>query len=227
MHRAVIAAALLAAACTDLAREPWFDPRDAAPATDAAPDDAALVSDAGCAIQGNLIGRAIPIDLLPAGDAGAVVSAVVFNSNTVVAMKPEYLRVEIYTVGRPDDLRGVVVPLGAGNNAEWSTCTHCMLVYRHCSRAGELCDPNPYFPRAGRAVVVEGAGVDGGPFEVDLTRVLLRPVTFDGTRVTPVASDECILFEPIVVAGPLATPSACQEQECAIAATADTRHVTP
>jgi hypothetical protein len=99
--------------------------------------------------------------------------------------------------GDASRLTGPTVDLGRGDNANFETCTHCVLVYLDCTTTnGQIaaCASGPYFARAGTARFDFVPRADGDRFQGELTDVELEPVTIDDAtaRSRPVPGGDCV-----------------------------------
>jgi hypothetical protein len=208
------------------ARPAW----DAGPPPDAATADGAAAGGgyAGpCLVYGDGISRGMmPMSLRPAPRGEAVAIRTLFRF--AISEVDEINRIELFTVGLPAELRGAVTDLGAGANADLSTCVHCMLVYRQCAFDGYDCALGPYFPRSGRAVTAQVADGAGAANSMQLANVeLVRVAVADDGSTTAVSGDEdCIHFEAMTISNTVTTaPAACDEgYHCQLAASAGQRH---
>jgi hypothetical protein len=215
----------LASGCADIP-----DP-GARPAWDAgAPPDAAL-GDGGyagpCRVYGAGISRGVmPTSLRAAARGDGVAIQTLFRF--AIPEVDEINRIELFTVGVPGELRGAVTDLGAGINAELSTCVHCVLVYRQCAMDGYDCALGPYFPRSGRAVSPQVADAVGAASSIQLANVELVRVDIaaDGSTVAVSGDEDCVHFEAMTLSNTVtAAPAACDDgYHCQLADTASQRH---
>jgi|RhiMetdeSRZDD1v2_1073273.scaffolds.fasta_scaffold862841_2 hypothetical protein len=107
-------------------------------------------------------------------------------------------RMHSYVAGDLEAFRGRVVPLGAGANADFATCTHCFIIERDCDAQGGNCQRGPYFPRSGTAVAhqVADASTDRAA-TIEFGAAEFHRVQIDETLHVTAAepSDDCIYVE--------------------------------
>jgi hypothetical protein len=103
--------------------------------------------------------------------------------------RPVPSRLGVLAVGAPADLVGPNVPLGAGVNDNYETCTHCLAVALDCANSD--CNSATWFyPRSGTAQFTEIDDTFQGSFtDVVLEEVKLDPQTMHST---PVEGGACL-----------------------------------
>jgi hypothetical protein len=112
--------------------------------------------------------------------------------------RPVPSRVAVLGVGRELDLAGKTVALGAAANANYETCTHCLLIAIGCDATS--CDGAVWFyPRSGSATFTAAGLADGEPFTGTLTDVELEEVSIDWATSTsrPVPGGACLRVQSL------------------------------
>lgn len=222
-----LAALGLGAGCAEIPDAAERPARDAGTPPDAGPDATPGVYVGPCQTFGTGISRGempTSVRTAPSGDAVAVRKLFRFGAMG----SPEINRIEIFTVGVPGELRGVVSELGSGANADLATCVNCVVAYRQCAVDGYDCALGPFFPRSGRVVTPQVAAGAGAANAVELSAVeLVRVEVGADGAVQPVGGDaDCVYFEYLRLANTaVAAPAACDEGfHCQLAETAGGRH---
>lgn len=123
---------------------------------------------AACEDLGRLVGTSITAKL-----ASESARAIVLP----LANRPVPSRLSVIGVGTAADLVGKTVALGAAQNANYETCTHCFVIALGC---GTDCKSAAwFFPRSGTATFTAVPSADGEPFKGTLTDVVLEEVKVD------------------------------------------------
>jgi hypothetical protein len=92
--------------------------------------------------------------------------------------RPVATDLAVAAMGSASSLQGALVTLGAGVNANYATCTHCLRVQLGCT-ATDCAGASNYFAKSGSALFNQ---VSSGPSQVfagQFVDVTLRPVTID------------------------------------------------
>jgi hypothetical protein len=126
-----------------------------------------------------------------------------------VPARPSLTQLTVLAVGSPADLQGKIVALGTGPNANYATCTHCMIVLVGCSATN--CDSaRKFFGEAGSAYFSQVASGPGQPFVGEFDDVTLREVKLDAKYTsTDVPSGACLHLTSFVFSG--ATPASATD----------------
>jgi biopolymer transport protein ExbD len=106
--------------------------------------------------------------------------------------RPVPSRLAILAVGTASALSGKTVALGAADNGNYRTCTHCVVVALGC---GADCSTAAWFyPRSGSATFTAVAEAGGQAFNGKLTNVILEEVKVDPQTKTSsaVAGGACL-----------------------------------
>ncbi len=114
-----------------------------------------------------------------------------------LANRPVPSRLSIIAIGSAADLTGKTVALGAAENANYETCTHCFLVALGC---GTDCKSAAlFYPRSGTATFTAVPSASGEPFKGTLTDVVLEEVKVDfSTNVsTKVEGGACLKVQEL------------------------------
>lgn len=114
-----------------------------------------------------------------------------------LANRPVPSRLSIIAIGTSADLTGKTVALGAAQNANYETCTHCFLIALGC---GTDCKSAAlFFPRSGSATFTAVPSASGEPFKGTLTDVVLEEVKIDfATSVsTKVEGGACLKVQEL------------------------------
>jgi hypothetical protein len=178
--------AVILAACTQDAERPDL------PSVIGNPNPAEVIGKDGvsrsslqsCEDFGPLTGSSAAIRLI-----GTSLESASFNATD----RPQTTRLTILASGDPKVLAGKAAPVGAGDNANFATCTHCVVVAIGCS--GSDCSRAAlFYPRSGSAMFASVATTGGETFEGSLENAELVQVTIDTQtqRSTPVAGGACI-----------------------------------
>jgi hypothetical protein len=112
--------------------------------------------------------------------------------------RPLPSHVAVLGAGRELDLVGKTVALGAAENADYETCTHCLLIAIGCDATS--CDGAVwFFPRSGTATFTAAGLADGEPFSGTLTDVELEEVSIDWatSSSTPVPGGACLRLQSL------------------------------
>lgn len=140
-------------------------------------------SGGACEDLGRLVGTSITAKL-----ASTTARSVVLP----LANRPVPSRLAVVAVGPSADLTGKTVALGAAQNANYETCTHCFVIALGC---GTDCTSAAWFyPRSGTATFTAVPSAGGEPFKGTLTDVVLEEVKVDfATNVsTKVEGGACL-----------------------------------
>ncbi len=125
-------------------------------------------SGAACEDLGRLVGTSTDAKL-----ASPTTRSVVLP----LANRPVPSRLAVVGVGTDAELAGKTVALGAGQNANYETCTHCFVVALGC---GTDCKSAAwFFPRSGTATFTAVPTAQGEPFKGVFTDVVLEEVKLD------------------------------------------------
>lgn len=157
-------------------------PRGAEPA--APPPAPGPSSSGGCEDFGALSAGALVAVLDPSAPAQM--------ASFSVSGRPVATSVRVIAYGEASALVGKPSVLGAGENANLATCTHCVLVGIGC--APDCSAATWFYPRKGMATLTAVASQAGQPFQGSLEDVELEQVTVDPSTLTstPVAGGACI-----------------------------------
>lgn len=102
-------------------------------------------------------------------------------------------------------LIGVNADLASSVNQDYSTCTHCVLVYRNCTFAstGNTCADGPYYQRSGSGAFHLFTDTSGGSFGGTFNNVIVERVNIDQTtwESTPVPGGGCLQASSVSMAG--------------------------
>ena len=130
-----------------------------------------------CEELGKLVGTSLTAKL-----ADATVRSV----TVPLANRPVPSRVGVIGVGDASALVGKTVALGAGVNADYATCDHCLVIAVGC---GTDCASAAWFyPRSGTGTFTAVASNPGEAFNGNFTDVILDAVTVDAdtSKSTPI-----------------------------------------
>lgn len=177
---------VLVAACTQDAQRPDLPPvlGNPNPVEVTGTSGVAHSSLQSCEDFGALSGTTASVRLI----ANALQSAS-FNAEN----RPQTTRLTVLASGDPKVLAGTSAAVGAGDNANFATCTHCFVVAIGCT--GSDCSRAAlFYPRAGTAKFSTVASAAGETFGGTLENAELVQVTIDTQtqRSTPVAGGACI-----------------------------------
>jgi hypothetical protein len=162
---------------------PGLDDSGVAPAvkvTDGSADGADATS--GCAELGNLSATNLT--------ASYDTSSRWFTG--AVPGRPSLTELTVLAVGTPTNLQGNIVALGTGLNANYATCTHCMIVLAGCT-ATDCNGAKKFFAELGSAYFNQVSSGPGEPFAGQFANVTLREVTLDASYTsTDVPNGACL-----------------------------------
>jgi hypothetical protein len=107
--------------------------------------------------------------------------------------RPAATKVKVVAIGAPTELVGKGAVLGAGVNASYGTCSHCLVVAIGCT-ATSCAGATLFFPRKGTATFTALAESTGQPFSGTFTDVELEQVTVDAATFasSPVVNGACM-----------------------------------
>jgi hypothetical protein len=107
--------------------------------------------------------------------------------------RPSATKVKVVAVGDPSDLIGKGAVLGASLNANYGSCSHCLVVAIGCT-ASSCSGAALFFPRAGTGTFTALAAKDGQPFSGQFDDVVLEQVSIDPKTFasTPVVNGACM-----------------------------------
>ncbi|HEV8247544.1 MAG TPA: hypothetical protein VGP93_17325, partial [Polyangiaceae bacterium] len=102
--------------------------------------------------------------------------------------------------------------LGQGNEANYATCSRCVMVRQDALAAGQV----NYFATAGTMTVSPSSAQMSGSPDVTLTDVTLVQVTVDPTTYvsTPVQQGSCLHLSSATLAGWMCNPSYSSDLDC-------------
>lgn len=164
------------------------------------PGDPIAPSSAGgpqCEELGSLVGNAVQAKLSTATQR---------SLSLPLANRPVPSRIGVVGVGPAADLVGKTVALGVAENANYETCTHCVVIALGCT-ATDCSNAAWFYPRAGTATFTAVASQSGQPFAGTFSDVTLEEVTVDaGNVTTPVKGGACIHIGQLSFDGIATTP---------------------
>jgi hypothetical protein len=106
--------------------------------------------------------------------------------------RPSLTELTVLGVGSPSSLQGNIVALGTGLNANYATCTHCMMVLAGCT-ATDCTGAKKFFAELGSAYFNQVSSGPGEPFAGQFADVTLREVTLDANYTsTDVPNGACL-----------------------------------
>lgn len=142
----------------------------------------ALTNNGKCEELGSLVG---------ATGQARYVSSDVRSLSLPLANRPVASRIAIVGIGTRSELLGVDTALGAAENANYETCTHCLVIAVGCTT--DCTAGTWFFPRSGKGTFTSVPNVSGDSFRGTFEDVTLEEVRvdFNTGRSTPVPLGAC------------------------------------
>ena len=164
----------LASACsTEDSVEPALEARPLAPFAPAPSGESVGTSKQPIAAPGcEELGRVVGTSL-----AARLVSSTQRSIALPLANRAVASRVAVVGVGLSTSLTGKTVPLGTGDNANYATCTHCLVAAIGCTT--DCSKAAWFFARSGTALFTAVPGAPGQAFTGRYTDVILEEVRVD------------------------------------------------